>query len=124
MLNKRGQGLQVSTVILIILALLILVILAIFVTGGFAKFAERLGFIQRTSVSLEEARLNCQTWCNNAPLNRQARDDFCKKSQNIDTNGDGEITPTTESYTCSPTSDVGPGFNHLGITCDDIDPPC
>ena len=104
MFNKKGQGLQVSTVIIIILALLVLVILAVIVTGGFAEFAEKIGFIKKTSISLDDAKLDCQSWCNSP--NSDIRKKFCGSRTDkfkIDSDGDGK----DELYSCED----------LGLAC-------
>lgn len=111
MLNKKGQGLQVSTVIIIILALLVLVILAVIVTGGFAEFAKKLGLIKDTIISLDDAKLKCQSWCN-SPL-EDVRKKFCGNSEDdtfkIDANGDGKVDDI--KYKC----------DQLGLKCPAVD---
>lgn len=109
MLNKKGQGLQVSTVILIILALLVLVILAVIVTGGFAEFAKKIGIVKSTTMSLDEAKLECQHWCN-----VKDEDNFCSYNNiKIDINANGEIDEN-EKYGCRS--------SQIGIQCSEL--PC
>lgn len=117
MFNKRGQGLQVNTVILIILALLVLVILAFAVTGNFGQLMEKLGFIQRTSVSLEDARLQCATWCNSPSEVVQQK--FCTKTQKIDS--DGDPNTAADEYYCGPGSKKVLIALDLGVQCIDLD---
>lgn len=119
MFNKRGQGLQVSTVILIILALLVLVILAVIVTGGFAQFAEKLGIVKASTLSVSETKLKCQSWCDSKNAKSYCEElFFVDPETNLVYTSGGAAPAYSVVYACGTDSSSRSVANSdLGIRC-------
>lgn len=69
MMNKRGQGLSMETIIIAILVLLVLVFVIIFFTSGFGTLATKIKetmFGAATSEDINIARENCRNYCEQA----------------------------------------------------------
>ena len=69
MINKRGQGLSMETIIIAILVLVVLVFVIIFFTGGFGTLATKIKetmFGAATSEDINIARENCRNYCEQA----------------------------------------------------------
>jgi hypothetical protein len=114
-LNKKGQGLSVSTVILIVLGLLVLVITAVIVTGGFRDFTEKIGLVKSTTFSFDEARLKCQAWCD-----ERDKEKFCTQTFYVDEDRNVYDYPPTglvTEYRCSSESVGGTTGDNFGVKC-------
>ena len=97
MMNKKGQGLPINTVVIAILVIIVLVIVVVFFLGGFAGLATKIKsvffpVIQGTDIQI--AAETCKTRCEQATAlpgdTLKSTSAYCKGAFNIDTNGDGE----------------------------------
>lgn len=107
MINKRGQGLSMETIIIAILVLVVLVFVIIFFTGGFSSLSSKIKetmFGTATGQDKAIAIQNCQSYCeqassfgNNQQLIRSSA--YCTKWFKIDYNNDGSADkfPDTDS---------------------------
>lgn len=94
--SKKAQGLSLNVVILAILVLLVLIVLAAFFLGGTSKLTSEMKSIFGIStagtdiqIALEACKQYCGTgsaWADNLKSNSP----YCKKTFNLDLNGDGE----------------------------------
>lgn len=82
--KKRGQGLPISTIILLILGIVILVFLIIGFTQGWSKFSS---FFSKNNV--QEVVTNCDVACN---INSQYDYCFTKRSLNSETEKLKDVT--------------------------------
>jgi hypothetical protein len=89
--NKKGQGLSVNTVIILILAIFVLVLVVLALTGGFANFGEWVGSIfGGSALSVQKAALMCDGYCNSYQTTGQDlfAEKYCTKELEIDVDGD------------------------------------
>jgi len=92
--NKKGQGLSVNTVIILILAIFVLVLVVLAVTGGFSNFSEWTSSIFGGSgLSVQKAALKCNGYCNSYETTEAQTFGYkyCNEELDIDSDGDGEI---------------------------------
>ena len=110
MLNKRGQNLSITTIVVIILALLVLVVMAIIFTGGTATLQDTLRNIfggSTAGTDIELAKSQCDNLCQLAnPGNNPGNTGYCKATFNIK-QSDGSVL---KSQTCM----------QIGVLCDKI----
>ena len=104
MMNKRGQGLSMNTVIIAIIVLVVLVFIIIFYTGGFSNVAENIRNIFETGTAGTDrviASQNCQSYCeqiideDNPTIIKNSP--YCKKAFKLDFDNDGKAEKDTES---------------------------
>ena len=79
-MNKRGQGLNVTTIIIVVLAILVLVILTLYFTGGMQKLWEQITGVAGTynEADVTTARQLCITFCTT-----QDEQSFCSYKFNL-----------------------------------------
>ena len=125
-LNKRGQGLSMTTIVVIILALLVLIVLAIIFLGGTGSVFDRIKnvFTGQSQTSVDLARQQCQTWCDIA---RSSSDkpttSYCQAPQKrVDVDRDGINDPEEENVFCinRPSGFTGTNSEVLNVQCDGI----
>tara|TARA_Y100000034_G_C6894913_1_gene412399 strand:- start:1011 stop:1364 length:354 start_codon:yes stop_codon:yes gene_type:complete len=111
-MKKRGQELSTNTIIIVILAVLVLIVVAIFFTGGFAAFQEKLKSIWgSTAWDINEMKLECNEYCTGY-MNSEVdayKIKFCQKEFELDVDGDKKVD---EYLTCEDAT---------GITCQAIE---
>ena len=132
MLNKRGQGLSMTTIVVIILAILVLLVVSLIFLGGTTGLGQKIQDFFRGGelTSADVAVQNCLTWCDNAEMMsvaNQPNSAFCTSVQsNVDINRDGEITITDENegkVRCHAilvkdgSAAAGTGVGNLGVDC-------
>lgn len=120
-MSKRGQGLPLNTIILAILALLVLVFVVLFATGAFGTlFGQTQDVAEATETSIVATQTKCSQWCLQAQSSGTNLDwensKFCKETQLLDTNGDGEAEPY-HCYETGITSENPTGKNPIAATC-------
>jgi hypothetical protein len=96
-MNKRGQMLSTNTIIIVILAVLVLIVVAIFFTGGFSTFVDKVGNIWRhTGQETSEIVLECQSLCSNFENSGLDiyKTKFCQKEFNLDVDEDKKVDQT------------------------------
>ena len=104
MMNKRGQGLSMNTVIIAILVLVVLVFVIIFYTGGFSNIGTKISDIFGSSTIGQDkviAKQNCQNYCDQAmaETNPKSRitSPYCSKSFRIDFDSDNKADKAPDS---------------------------
>lgn len=90
--NKRGQGLSVNAIILILLGIAVLVVLILGFTMGWARV---LPFIQTNNVD------NIKTACDVACAT-QNKYDFCSQDRTLKVPGEDDITTTCINFATEP----------------------
>jgi hypothetical protein len=94
MLNKKGQELSTNTIIVVILAVLVLIVVAIFFTGGFGTFIDKIKNIWgATGEDVQEILLECNAMCTNYDSTglEEYKTSFCEKEFALDIDGDKEV---------------------------------
>jgi len=94
MKNKKGQELSTNTVIIVILAVLVLIVVAVFFTGGFQTFKEKIqGLWQRSAIDVNEVILECQGQCSSYGSTglEKFKTNYCTEDYEFDTTGDGKF---------------------------------
>ncbi len=97
MKNKKGQELSTNTVIIVILAVLVLIIVAVFFTGAFQTFKNKIqGLWTRSALEVQEVTIECNAFCSNYDSTdlEKFKTNFCTTDYEIDTNADGEADDT------------------------------
>ena len=105
--SKKGQGLSVNTVIILILAIFVLVLVVLAVTGGFSNFSEWTGGIFGGSgLSVQKAALKCNGYCNSYQTTEveQFADKYCTETLEIDLDGDKKADETLRCYQIADSS--------------------
>ena len=92
--NKKGQGLSVNTVIILILAIFVLVLVVLAVTGGFNNFTEwTSGIMGGSGLSAEKAALKCNGYCNSYQTTEvdSFASKYCNEVLEVDLDGDNKV---------------------------------
>jgi len=95
-MNKKGQGLPLTTIVVAILVIIVLVLVVTFFLGGFAGLTSKVKeifFGTTAGTSLTLATQNCKTYCEQAsllPETMQPKSAYCTRLQKVDMSGDGE----------------------------------
>jgi hypothetical protein len=123
-MNKKAVEINITTIIVVILAILVLVVLALYFTGGmrtlWGKITPVPGAYEQTDV--EQARNACTLYCG-------ARDQtsYCTHKFDIRTVSEGKVTGTTQKFcddsvigAASQEDCKGVGYDK--IKCDDLFP--
>lgn len=115
MMNKRGQGLSINAIILIILAVVVLVVLILGFTTGWGFFKNIFGGSNNVDTLANSCSIACST---------NAQFDFCeqKRELKIDKETDESLTEVQSgmSYSCKELYDKAPSLgidNCLAIPC-------
>ena len=93
-MKKRGQELSTNTVIIVILAVLVLIIVAVFFTGGFEAFKNRIKDIwQGTAIDVQQVIVDCNGFCTSYDSTglEKFKTNFCTIDYELDTTGDGKV---------------------------------
>ncbi len=92
-MNKRGQGLSMTMIIVIILAVLVLLVVALIFLGGTTGLAGRLRaiFLPQQAIAADLAIQNCEQWCSIAETaNDPSKSAYCNSLQEgVDYDRDG-----------------------------------
>ena len=103
-LNKRGQGLSMTTIVVIILALLVLVVVAIIFMGGTGTVFDRIKniFSSQSQTSVDLAIQQCNSWCDIAQdATDPSKSSFCTAHQKwVDKNRDTKKDKSEEFVFC------------------------
>ena len=128
MLNKRGQGLSMTTIVVIILAVLVLLVIAIIFLGGTTSLTQKITdfFNPQEAMSVDIAIQNCVTWCEQAqllPEDQQDSSSYCSATQdNVDISRDGEIDDDEKEFFCdlgnANLANLRDIAGSLGVSCD------
>lgn len=111
MFNKRGQGLSINAIILIILAVLVLVFVVIGFTVGWSKV---LPFIKPAN-NVKDVANKCEVACST-----ESAYDFCVSSRDVKVEQEIESLGTAFSGNCYELSTVSElGINSCGSLCGD-----
>jgi len=95
-MNKKAVELNITTIIVVILAILVLVILALYFTGGMKQLWQKItpAASAYDQTDLEQARNACTLYCS---LNDKTS--FCTHEFSVRTKNDkGEITGTETKF--------------------------
>ncbi|MFA5084684.1 MAG: hypothetical protein WC475_04915 [Candidatus Paceibacterota bacterium] len=86
MMNKKGVEINVTTVIIVILAVLVLVVLSLFFTGGMTPLLDKIRHAGAAwdTTSIEQAKTACAMYCAT-----ESEDSFCNHDFDIGKNKDG-----------------------------------
>ena len=93
MINKKGQGMSISTIILLILGLVILVVLILGFTVGWSKILPWIG-----SNNLDTLQNSCSTACST-----QAQYDFCSVKRAVKDGVNDKFEATCLQLSTNPT---------------------
>jgi predicted PurR-regulated permease PerM len=116
--NKRGQALSTNTIIIVILAVLVLIVVAVFFTGGFTTFVDKIKNIwSNTAQEVNEIVLECNSACSNYENTGldAYKNTFCQKEYDLDVDGDKEVDqvvtcPDLSQVSCSSIEAAGGCF--------------
>lgn len=104
MVNKKGQGISISFIVVAAIAALVLVLVIAFATGGLGKFfGSMMGTSKVATGSADSAKIQCEKYCNEAKgtgYTLWSKSRYCTSSFNIDFNEDGAIDPDSEIFHC------------------------
>ena len=105
MLNKRGQGLSINAIILIILGILVLIFIVIGFTVGWNKILPILG----GGANVADIQNQCSFACSSA-----STFDFCDSKRNVKVGADNELVGFGSSFdaTCNELAEL---VQELGI---------
>lgn len=112
-MKKRGQELSTNTIIVVILAVLVLIIVAIFFTGGFQTFKEKIsGIWQKGALPVQEVTVQCNGYCTSYESTEleKFKTNFCTIEYELDTTGDGKVDTTarcSDLTTCAAIESAG-----------------
>ncbi|GEM_PF-2818033 len=110
LVNKRGQELSMSTIVIIILAILVLAIVALIFLGGTTGLSQRLKsiFLPQQAIASDLAIQTCNQWCSlGENYDNPKESSFCKSYQTgvdynpRDGNPDRDIEEKLIRYYCS-----------------------
>jgi len=98
-MDKKAQGISINFIVIAAIAALVLVIVIAFTTGGLGTSLKQ---IFRSGQSDQQSIITtCNTYCNQAKLvtapNQWENTDYCTKTFDLDSDGDGEIDISDES---------------------------
>ena len=90
-MNKKAIEMNVSTIIIVILAILVLVILALYFTGGMTKLWEKITPKAQAwdTTKVEDARQACKLYCSAGN-----KDIFCNHQFDITATAETPLTET------------------------------
>jgi hypothetical protein len=124
-MDKKAQGISINFIVIAAIAALVLVIVIAFTTGGLGTSLKQ---IFRSGQSDTQAIITtCDTHCNQAKLisspNQWTNTDYCKKTFDVDFDGDGDINVEADSnekalHCWSPGLDVRCSQTLNGYTLD------
>ncbi len=92
--NKKGQELSTNTIIIVILAVLVLIIVAVFFTGGFGTFIDKIKNLwSRSGQDVAEIVLECNSYCSNYDNTgvEAYKNSFCENEFALDVDGDNKV---------------------------------
>ena len=126
--NKKGQGLSMTMIVVIILAVLVLAVVALIFLGGSTGLAGRLRsiFVPQQAIAVDLARQTCEQWCSFA---EGLSDDAVKTSsyctaiqKGVDVNRDGNPDKNNEdkleSFVCDASNYNSPeAAESLSVKC-------
>jgi len=93
-LDKKGQELSTNTIIIVILAVLVLIIVAVFFTGGFGTFIDKIKKLWTSSgQDVAAIVLECNSLCTNYDSTglEAYKNSFCEKEFQLDIDGDNKV---------------------------------
>jgi hypothetical protein len=102
-MNKRGQGLPISFIVIAAIAALVLVLVIAFTIGGFGTFFGKIfkGGEEAIGTDLDIARSTCSNLCQTSKAIQNtaqwSNSGYCIRTFNIDLNRDGVINATLEA---------------------------
>jgi hypothetical protein len=93
-MKKRGQELSTNTIIVVILAVLVLIVVAIFFTGGFESFKNKVGNLwKHSALDVNEIIIECNSYCSKYDSTGldNYKNNYCTHDFDLDTTGDGKV---------------------------------
>lgn len=104
MVNKKGQGISITFIVVAAIAALVLVLVIAFTMGGLGNFFDAIsGGGQIGDKEITDAQLECKNYCSDAKnkgYGAWASTNYCINKFPIDVNGDDVIDPDTEMLSC------------------------
>ncbi|UCD03854.1 MAG: hypothetical protein JSW73_04920 [Candidatus Woesearchaeota archaeon] len=106
MVNKKGQGISISFIVVAAIAALVLVLVIAFATGGLGKFFSSIfqaGEGGQGGIEVSTAQARCKELCTaavNGGYGAWNDSNYCWDQFGIDMSGDGVINSTTERFNC------------------------
>jgi len=100
---KKAQGLPLNLIVLAVMAALILVLVIAFTIGGAGTFFSKIfkggttAVGDETSVVQDACRADCTRAQQSVSTLAWKSTSYCRRTSNIDVNGNGNITDTTDS---------------------------
>lgn len=119
-MNKRGQGLPMNTIIMAIIVIVVLIAIIVFFMGGFKNVVTAISGIwgaKTSGVDQSFALQECDNLCSQAQSmneNIRVKSLYCKKTFNIDMNGDGDV----KNIAADSTKNIEE-VTEIGIKCTD-----
>lgn len=112
MVNKRGQGLSINAIVLIVLAVIVLVLLIIGFTFGWDSLSQ---YFKKNNV--DTLKKSCELACST-----ENAYDFCIVERELRIEKDNEILKYKDKgkYTCENLSSFGLGISACGTICYEI----
>lgn len=131
-MNKKAQGLPLTTIIIAILVILVLVIVVVFFLGGFRGITQKISGVFSKTISgsdLNFAIHTCQNYCDQAKIlptqDLKKTSAYCTSWFNIDKNNDGEAEKIGEKYIrhyCFAGTSGPEDVDYLKIACEIVCP--
>ena len=129
-MNKKAQGLPLSTIIVAILVIVVLIVVLIFFLGGMGGMSTKIKSIffgATAGVDKSLAIEYCRQYCISAqslPESARGSSSFCKKYFYIDEDNDGEADKDANGnliqWYCFEASSVG-NVKYLGVSCEGVE---
>lgn len=123
MMNKRGQGLPMNTIIIAIIVIVVLIAIVIFFLGGFRNIVDAINGIWGGQVRGDDQALtitSCEKWCRQAQdfkTDEQKRNSkYCTERFNIDFNSNNKLETNEMNLLC--------GSPSLYPSCEGVDEVC
>lgn len=115
-MNKKGQGISMTYIIIALLALVVLVVIILFFTGGMQKI------LGQTKVASEVSEQQLSVWRGQCKLSCSLdKKAFCEKTFDKK-DADGKVT---EVYVCNTDKTTVTGtISNLEVVCEDIKEGC
>jgi hypothetical protein len=112
---KKAQGLPLNLIVLAVIAALILVLIIAFTIGGAGSFFSKIfksgttAVGDETSVVQDACRADCTRAQQSTSTPQWATSSYCRRTANIDLDGNGNLTATEKGLKCWDTP--------ISVTC-------
>src|SRR3989344_1256638 len=113
--DKKGAELSMNVIVIVILLVIVLVVLVAFFLGGFSQLVERIQSIgpDNKDVAIQDCQTKCLSAQNLQGDNARGKSSYCRKTVNIDTDGDGKVDRKDHCWS-----------NEIGETCPGVTSVC